>query len=311
MRNSWKLGVSRSFVHVGRVFDSSNLIFSIEVFMTMAAPSSQMHLYRGLLVPGNVTEEHMDKLNKCEVYPDDVWIDTYSRAGTTWAMQIVRLIRNNGVQDDVKLSDAVIWPEMTGQTLDVVPRPRTFKSHMTYDLMPCGPPNTTTCKFIYIIRNPKDVAVSYYYFLNNTFLPPTDWNTYWKMFIDGERELPFGNYLDHVLSWWPHRNEKNMLFLTYEGMKKNLPQVISQMASFIGANLSDEVIMKIADLTTFDNMRRDATANFTWSEIIKNKFFRKGTIGDWKNQLTPEQSAEMDAIVAKKFKEMDLEFEYK
>ena len=88
----------------------------------------------------------------------------YPQSGTTWMQQLVRLIRNNGVQDDVILSAAVqaisLYP---GVNVDNMSRPRAFKSHMPYDLCPCGPPNTTPCRYIYVMRNPKDVAVSLFF----------------------------------------------------------------------------------------------------------------------------------------------------
>ena len=36
---------------------------------------------------------------------------TYPKCGTTWTQQIVRLLRNNGVQDDVRIDAAVPWLE--------------------------------------------------------------------------------------------------------------------------------------------------------------------------------------------------------
>ena len=117
----------------------------------------------GLLVPVIMRQETLDKLKNLQLYPDDVWVVSYPKSGTTWMAQIVRLIRNNGVQDDVKIDEAVpyleglsIFPEIN---VDSLPRPRAFKSHMPYDFCPCGPPNTTPCKYIYVMRNPKDVAV--------------------------------------------------------------------------------------------------------------------------------------------------------
>ena len=58
----------------------------------------------------------------------------------------------------------------------------------------------------------------------------------------------------------PHKDDKNVLFLKYEDMKRDLPGAVSQIASFIGANLSNDVITKIADLTSFDKMKNDTTA---------------------------------------------------
>ena len=186
-------------------------------------------IVQGIAVPKLVLQEELDKLNDFQLYPDDVWVVTYPKCGTTWTQQIVRLIKNKGVQDNTNLDHAVPWLEAIAAFPDVqveeLTRPRAFKSHFPYDLLPCGPPHTTPCKYIYIARNSKDVAVSLFFHNRARSLPDIEWDAFWKKYIEGD--LYFGNYFDHLVSWWPHRNDENMLFLKYEDMKKNLPQAVS------------------------------------------------------------------------------------
>ena len=232
-------------------------------------------------------------------------------------IHIVKLIRNGAVQDGVVLDRAVPWLEANkavGLNFEELVRPQTFKSHFPCDLLPCGPPHATPCKYIYVTRNPKDVAVSFYFHSKHwhPFLKDVDWNSFFRGYIDGE--VWYGNFFDHVVSWWPHRNDSNVLFLKYEDMKKNLPQAVSQIASFIGIDLSDDVVSKIAEMTTFDNMKKDDTANRSWMkehhEEFASNFMRKGVVGDWKNFLTPKQSAEIDSLCAQRLKDIGLEFDY-
>ena len=82
-----------------------------EIKKTFEQPRTTLHTVNGLLVPDFVKQENVDKLKDLELYPDDVWVVGYPKSGTTWTQQIVRLIRNNGVQDDVRISTAVPWPE--------------------------------------------------------------------------------------------------------------------------------------------------------------------------------------------------------
>ena len=83
----------------------------------------------------------------------------------------------------------------------------------------------------------------------------------------------------------------------------------------MGADVSSDVIAKIAALTDFEYMKNDDTVN--QSELkpflrpdCSIEFMRKGEVSDWKNCLSPEQSAEMDAICAQKLKGTGLEFQY-
>ena len=126
--------------------------------------------------------------------------------------------------------------------------------------------------------------------------------------------IHWGYYFDHVLSWWPHRHEKNILMLHFEDRKKDLKSAIAKIASFIGVHLTDDIVAKIAETTTFETMKNDNTVNYSWLKFYEKeetpRFCRKGIVGDWKNYLTPEQSAQMDAICATRLKGTGLEFQY-
>ena len=281
-----------------------------------------MHvLQNGLIVPKFVQQEELNKLKDLELYSDDVWVVTYPKCGTTWAQQIVRLIRSKGKPDGVNMDFAVPWLEAAAEphikkakfTVNDLQRPRAFKSHFPCHLLPCGTPDTTPCKYIYVARNPKDVAVSLYFHTKIRYFPGIAWDSFWKKYVGAD--LEFGNYFDHLESWLPHKDDENVLFLKYEDMKKDLKQAVTDIASFIGANnLSSEVIGKIADLTSFDKMKKDNTANYSWSEMQQKEnvpsFMRKGVVGDWKNYLTEEQSAEIDAMCAERLEGTGLEFEF-
>ncbi len=272
----------------------------------------------GLIVPPYVTQEQVDRLKSSfELYPDDVWISTYPKCGTTWTQQIVRLIRRNGVLEDKKLSFLVPWPEakegFPEVNLDEMPRPRAFKSHFPYHLMPCGPPHTTPCKYIYVMRNPKDVAVSYYSFMKLLYMPDLEFSEFWEVFTKGE--VQYGDFFDHLLSWWVHRDDERVLFLKYEDLQMDLSKAISDITKFLEVDLTPEVIAKIAELSSFESMKEDTTSNYSWMKRYDDKsgkpmFMRKGVVGDWKNVLTDEQSAEMDALCAQRLKGTDLVFNF-
>ena len=270
-------------------------------------------MLQGLPVPGDVTQEVLDKLKSFQLYPDDVFVVTYPKCGTTWAQQIVKLIRKNGIQDDVHINMSLPWLEK-GRPIEAecIIQPRGFKSHFPYDRFPHGPPCDTPCKYIYIVRNPKDVAVSFYYHNKAVFFPDIDRETFFKKFVNGE--LEFGCYFDHVLGWWHHRGDKNVLFLKYEDMKKDLLGSVSRIASFLEADILHDTLEKIAEQTAFSNMKKNSFCNSPWNQVQRDRsetnFMRKGIVGDWKNFLTPEQSSELDALYASKLTPAGLEFEF-
>ena len=279
----------------------------------------------GLKVPKNIDYQWVENMkDTVKVKSDDIWIVTYPKCGTTWTQQIVRLIINRGKDDGLTLSEGVPWVEgfanipSIGKNyhvdIDKMASPRTFKSHFPYELMPCGLPSTTPGRYIYVVRNPRDIAVSYFHHERGfSYYPLCEWDDFFEKFLIGDVE--FGDYFDHVVSWWAHKDDDNVLLLKYEDMKKDLPSTVVTIAKFIGQDISVELVEEIAHRTTFENMKKDRTANYEWLSKIRrpneSAFMRKGVVGDWKNYFTPEQIARLDAVYEKKLKQsgIDLEFQ--
>ncbi len=213
-----------------------------EAFKQVLKPQCQtIFTHAGLNIPFLVTPESIAEAASLPVDPSDVWIATYPKSGTTWTQNIVKLIRNKGEKDGVQLMHSVPWAEANSDqsyfkvNLFTLPKPRAFKSHLTYDLMPCGKPSTTPCKYIYVARNPKeDVAVFYFFHYIRISVrkdATLDWDIFFRNFIYGN--VDSGDFFDHVLSWWSHRNEDNVLFLMFEDMKKDPRAAITRIATFI------------------------------------------------------------------------------
>ena len=272
--------------------------------------------FKGLLVPRFVSEEWMEELNSFELCSDDVWVVSYPKSGTTWVQQIVKLLRSGGKDDGRKITDAIPFVDMVNKdhyqvNLSDLPFPRAFKSHFTYDLMPCGPPNTKPCKYIYVARNPKDVVVSLFHFLIvNKFLPPDqNWSDFLSTFLKGD--IGYGSWFDHVLGWWTHKDEPNVLFLKYEDLKKDLTTSIETIANFIGCTVNKEGLEAIVKQSEFESMKNNPLVNYSWESAHQaNPFMRKGVVGDWKNKFTDDQSAMFDAIYVERMKESHLVFDF-
>ena len=95
-----------------------------------------------------------------------------------------------------------------------------------YELTPGGLPHTTVIKYIYIARNPKDESVSFWH-VTQTQLKmfsrddSDPWDKFFAGFLAGRASASiYGGWLNHVLGWWAHRDEPNVLFLKYEDLKK-------------------------------------------------------------------------------------------
>ncbi|GFZ12176.1 sulfotransferase 7 [Actinidia rufa] len=198
--------------------------------------------------------------------------------------------------------------------LEALPSPRLFATHIPYSLFPksvalCG------CKFVYIWRDPKDVLVSKWHFMNkikSKELRPLSLPEAFELFCDGVSE--YGPFWDHVLGYWKASQESpnNILFLKYEDMKREPAVYLKTLAEFMGVPFSleeeeDGVVEKIVELCSFKNLsnlkvNKTGLERFSDEIVIENQnFFRKGQIGDFKNYLTEEMTERLDSITMKKF----------
>ncbi|KAK3745841.1 hypothetical protein QZH41_014930 [Actinostola sp. cb2023] len=176
----------------------------------------------------------------------------------------------------------------------------------------------TKPKYIYVIRNPKDVAVSFYHHYQGFKMYEFDhpWDEFFEMFI--ENKVVYGSWYDHVLGWWAHRDDPKILFLKYEDMKKDLPCAVQQITKFVGKDLSPEMVERIADQTTFSAMSTDSKGRFYDDEEMETKhrvpgatrFIRKGEVGDWRNYFTEEQSRRFDELYEQNMAGSGLELEF-
>lgn len=89
--------------------------------------------------------------------PDDVFIATYPKCGTTWTQEITYLIYNDGVPPKNHLERIRNNPfiEMLGEDGPKnMGRPGCIKTHLPRDLVPYA----DHAKYIYVLRNPKGRA---------------------------------------------------------------------------------------------------------------------------------------------------------
>ncbi|XP_006873831.1 PREDICTED: estrogen sulfotransferase [Chrysochloris asiatica] len=243
--------------------------------------------------------ENWDKVMAFQARPDDILIATYPKSGTTWISEIIDMIYKDGNAERCK-EDAIFnripfleckkEDALDGiKQLKAMASPRIIKTHLPADYLPVSFWENN-CKMIYLCRNAKDVAVSYYYF--HLMVPahpnPGTFAEFVEKYMNGE--VPYGTWYKHVKSW-EKRKHSNMLFMFYEDMQKDIRKEVIKLYHFLGKKPSEELVDKIVNHTSFQEMKENPTTNYTTlpEEDMNQKicpFMRKGCVGDWKNHFT-------------------------
>ncbi|XP_076365592.1 sulfotransferase 1B1-like isoform X2 [Tachypleus tridentatus] len=273
---------------------------------------------QGYFVPPSILEG----LENFEIRPHDVFIITYPKSGTTWTEEIVSLIYNGGDTKKVqkKLLIFRVHHLEVGRPighlrfLRKLRSPRLMATHLPFDLIP-KQLQEAKCKVIYVMRNPKDNAVScYHHHQISTFLGnyTGSWNDFLTLFLQGH--LVYGSWFDHVLSYWKYHQQHpdKVLFISYEELKVDLEGMIERIANFLDRSLRPEAIKNIAYHCSFDQMKNNNMVNreqlpvTDFFNMSHTKFMRKGIIGDWKNYFTPEQNEAVERVCEEKMADSGL-----
>ncbi|XP_067867052.1 amine sulfotransferase-like [Heterodontus francisci] len=265
-------------------------------------------------VSGIHSIERLEWLKDFKMDPDIPLIVTYPKSGTNWMQQIASLIMNCDHIASLKeqtLYQRAPWMEYIPFKPDIT-KYMMLTTHLNYHMVPNDVKNKMI-KIIYVVRNPKDVIVSSYYFHQCThFLKvPKDFQDFLKQFVEGN--VFYGSWFDHIRDWYNHKDELNILIVMYEDMQKDLRSVIEKIASFLNKELDGETLELILDQCTFKYMKENPETNYQMSTgLFKNDsdpLFRKGVAGDWKNHFLVSQSEWFDSIYQERMADFPLKFE--
>lgn len=258
-----------------------------------------------------------DNVQDFKARPDDILIVTYPKAGTTWTSYILDLLYFGHMgpdrQTSIPINKRVPFLEMAKRTLptgteminQLTTTPRLIKSHLPVQFVPKSFWEQR-CKIVYVARNAKDCAVSYFHFgrMNKSQPDPGDWSSYLEKYMEGQ--VMYGSWFDHVINWWEKKQTcSNIHYMSYEDLSQDLGREVDRLCTFLGLSPSAEEKEKLKAAVKFDNMKENKMVNYSTVPSMDQKvspFMRKGKVADWKNHFTVAQNEKFDEVYKQKMK---------
>lgn len=261
-----------------------------------------------------------------------VWLASFPKSGNTWTRTFLHNLLNvlkgedDGTQDINQMNEYTTWDISAKSYADVLgkdpteasreeiarARPRVqlqiadetdglifVKTHNALVIDRGVPTINTdvTSGVVYIVRNPLDVAISFGHHMSQTTdaaIRAMEAPGYVTRVSENSVYEVYGSWSQHVYSWTRKPNPA-LFVMRYEDMHAEPEQTFGALARHLLMSPSKEQLQRAIDLSSFDKLQKLEEAHgFREKPKQAERFFRKGTPDQWKDELT---QAQVDRIV--------------
>lgn len=253
-----------------------------------------------------------------EPRPDDIFVCTPAKCGTTWMQVIVaNLLWPDGKFPGPVVNGVCPWIEAKfipadamHQMLRAQTHRRAMKSHTPAD----GIPWFDAARYVTVGRDGRDAFMSWCNHVRRMKLTellnqqadedgvatlPTfdgvDYSGYFRHWLDNNE------FFSVVASYWALRDRSNLLFVHYNDLQHDLAGEMRRVAAFLGIALDAESWPALVERCTFEGMRRADKVIGDFEKGFEGGiegFLYKGTNGRWRDVLSADDVAAYQQKVA-------------
>lgn len=192
-----------------------------------------------------------------------------------------------------------------------------FHSYKNYDFTN----KLNTLGVIYIVRDPRDVIISYAHHMNRSiketlivmlksdnFEVHSYKGPYRKSNEEKFKKSLIGSWADHFNSWKSYSQESEILIIKYEDLIKDTKNEFLKMLNYL--KKIDKIKIDLEKLklaiheTSFEKLSKKEEQEGFKEAMPNTKFFRKGLVGDWKTKLDKETRKILEKEFEKEMKEL-------
>jgi hypothetical protein len=207
---------------------------------------------------------------KLPVHPSDILLASYPKSGNTWMRFLIANLRHPDREVSLgNLHQLVLDPEVSvKRDFDRAPQPRIVKTNGSFD--------PRYRRVIYVVRDPRDVALSQYDFLRKLrrIDDESPMGDFIERFLTGELDRHLGSWGENVGSWLATcSRHSGFLLLRYEDLLDGTARELTRVADFAGLPTTPERISQAVERSSADKMRK----------MVKSR--------DWRSNLPEPQVA--------------------
>jgi len=234
------------------------------------------------------------------VRQSDAFIASYPRSGNTW-VKLVLIHVLTGKPSALEMQDEIVpYVGNHRSAPAILPNGgRLIKTHEPFKPSYGGAYRNG----VYIVRDGRDVAVSYYYYSLRRRWFDGSFSDFLPRFLAGRIGV-YGSWHEHVLSWSRNAQGKNdrMPIVRYEDLVARPIDTFSEVLRGIGANPTNTILPEAVEHHSFDNLRNleASTQHLSQSggavDAGQLRFFRSGAPGAWHSTFADRDAREFDAV---------------
>ncbi|MEL7122118.1 MAG: sulfotransferase domain-containing protein [Bacteroidota bacterium] len=244
----------------------------------LSSPKTFLQEQREKYLSDIMSENFLVPINQTS--DDDIFIVGFPKSGNTWMQSIISgLIYGIDTQ---YLSDSLaqsIVPDVHARSVYTrFGYINFFKSHHL--------PQLNYKNVIYLVRDGRDVMVSYFAYNKNLGINIT----LEEMVKEGKGIFP-SKWHEHVLSWAKNPHNARIIVIKYEDLLNSPIATLKSICTFSNIDRTDEQLEKIVNGNTIEQMRKKAKryngmGHKNWKGEKAQKFFRKGKIGSHHEEMS-------------------------
>jgi len=222
-------------------------------------------LYKGVAGPhGSCSPESFAQAEGFRPGAGDIFVVTQMKCGTTWMQHVVYEILHRGAGNLVESGTAMyaVSPWLEGRKsvpLEAAPvlgreRPsRLIKTHLPAQLCPAA----GAARYVYVARHPVSCFASCMDFIVTNVGRMAPGVAAFEEWYRSPELMWWGTWPAHVRGWWERaRRDRNVLFLYFEDMKRDLAGVVRQVAAFLEvAPLTEAELARVVEKCGFAYMQ--------------------------------------------------------